>query len=59
MVIINDGRVITRTLHSRGLSEQWLKNQLRHHNVQRTEDVFLLTVDEQNTVYLAKKEADK
>ena len=56
---LNDGRVITRTLHSRGLSEQWLKNQLRQHNVQRTEDVFLLTVDEQNTVYLAKKEADK
>ena len=56
MVIINDGRVITRSLHIRGLNEEWLERQLRQHHVKRTEDVFLLTVDEENTVYLAKKE---
>lgn len=59
MVIINDGRVITRTLHSRGLDEVWLQKQLQQHHVTRPQDVFLLTVDEKNTVYLAKKEADK
>ena len=59
MVLINDGRVITRTLHSRGLDEEWLEKQLRQHDVTRTEDVFLLTVDETNTVYLAKKEAEE
>ena len=59
MVLINDGRVIDRALHSRGLNEEWLEKQLRQHHVKRTEDVFLLTVDEENTVYLAKKEESR
>ena len=59
MVLINDGRVIDRALHSRGLNEEWLEKQLRQHHVKRTEDVFLLTVDEENTVYLARKEESR
>ena len=59
MVLINNGRVIDRALRSRGLNEEWLEKQLHQHHVSRTEDVFLLTVDEENTVYLAKKEASK
>lgn len=59
MVIINDGRLITRSLHSRGLNEQWLEKQLRQHHVKGTQDVFLLTVDEENRVYLSKKEVEK
>ena len=59
IVIINDGRLITRSLHSRGLNEKWLEKQLRQHHVQRTQDVFLLTVDEENRVYLSKKEVEK
>ena len=59
LVLINDGRVITRSLHHRGLDEVWLEKQLRQHKVHRTQDVFLLTVDEQNQVYLVKKEAQK
>ena len=59
MVIINDGRLITRSLYSRGLNEEWLEKQLRQHHVKRTQDVFLLTVDEENRVYLSKKEVEK
>lgn len=59
VIIINDGRVITRSLHSRGLNEQWLEQQLRQHHIRRTQDVFLLTVDEENRVYLSKKEVEK
>ena len=59
MVIINDGRVITRSLHIRGLNEEWLERQLRQHHVKGTQDVFLLTVDEENRVYLSKKEVEK
>ena len=59
MVLINDGRVIDRALHSRGLNEEWLEKQLRQHHVKRTEDVFLLTVDEENTVYRARKEESR
>ena len=59
MVIINDGRLITRSLHSRGLNEEWLEKQLRQHHVKGIQDVFLLTVDEENRVYLSKKEVEK
>ena len=59
MVIINDGRLIARSLHSRGLNEEWLEKQLRQHHVKGTQDVFLLTVDEENRVYLSKKEVEK
>ena len=57
VVMINDGRVITRNLHSRGLDEVWLDKQLQQHHVKRTQDVFLLTVNETNQVCIIKKEA--
>ena len=57
VVLINDGRVIQRSLRSRGLNEAWLEKQLERHHIKSAREVFLLTVDEENTVYLAKKEA--
>ena len=59
VVIINDGRVLTRNLHSRGLDDTWLDRQLKAHHVQHVRDVFLLTVDEQNQGYLAEKEGKR
>lgn len=56
VVIINDGRVLTHNLRGRGLDDAWLDKQLRAHHVRCSSDVFLLTVDEQNQVYLAEKE---
>ena len=56
LVIINDGRVLEHNLRQRGLDDIWLDRQLKAHNVNRIQDVFLLTVDEQNQVYLAEKE---
>lgn len=59
LVIINDGRVLEHNLKSRGLDLVWLERQLARHRIRHTEDVFLLTVDEHNRVYLAPKEARK
>ena len=55
-MIINDGRVLEHNLRQRGLDDIWLDRQLKAHHVKRSQDVFLLTVDEQNQVYLAEKE---
>ncbi|WP_297214064.1 DUF421 domain-containing protein [uncultured Flavonifractor sp.] len=55
-VLINDGRVMERALHSRGFNRAWLEKQLKQHQVSRTQDVFLLMVDEENKVFLVKKE---
>ena len=59
VVLINDGRVMSRALRRRGLDEAWLDRQLHAHKVRRTEDVFLLTMDETNQVCLIEKEAGR
>lgn len=56
VILINDGRLITHNLKGRGLDDTWLKKQLETHHVKRPEQVFLLTVDETNTVYFVPKE---
>ena len=57
VVVINDGRVNERNLHTRGLDRNWLDKQLAQHKLKQPSDVFLLTVDEQNRVYFVAKEA--
>lgn len=56
VILINDGRLITHNLKGRGLDDVWLQKQLEAHHVRRPEQVFLLTVDETNTVYFVPKE---
>lgn len=55
-LIISDGRLMEDNLRRRGLDEKWLEKQLRHYHVRRARDVFILSVDEENTVYFAPKE---
>ena len=57
VVLISDGHVIHRNLKGRGLSENWLNQQLNARKLSAKE-VFLLTVDEAGGVYCApRKEA--
>ena len=56
VILINDGRLITHNLKGRGLDDVWLQKQLEAHHVRRPEQVFLLSVDETNTVYFVPKE---
>lgn len=58
-LIVSDGRLMAENLHHRGLDEKWLQKQLEHNHVRRVRDVFMLTVDEDNTVYFAKKEGKR
>ena len=57
VVLINDGRIMSRALRRRGLDETWLDKQLKEHHVKHVRDVFLLTVDETNKVCVIEKEA--
>lgn len=59
VILINDGRLITHNLKGRGLDDVWLKKQLEAHHVRRPDQVFLLTVDENGTVYFVPKEERK
>ena len=56
VVLIDDGRVLDHNLKLRGLDRAWLDRQLKKQGVRRSEDVFLLTLDEQNRTYFVPKE---
>ena len=57
--LIMDGRILESNLKRIGLDLTWLDKQLKAHHVRCSSDVFLLTVDEQNQVYLAEKEGKR
>ena len=56
LVLINDGRLISANLKRRGLDERWLDKQLKKHGANKVQDVFLLTVDEEQQTYFIRKE---
>lgn len=56
IVIINDGRILDHNLKTRGLNGAWLEKRLAEHQVHSAQEVYLLTVDEQNRVYFVAKD---
>lgn len=57
VVIINDGRLMSRALKAQGLELKWLEQQLAEHGVHSVSEVFLLTVDESGKVCFVAREA--
>lgn len=55
-VLINDGRLLRRNLAACGRDERWLQKQLAHEKLSSHREVFLMTLDEDGTVYCVKKE---
>ena len=57
LIIISDGHILTHNLTARNLSQGWLENQLHSRGIQSVEQIYLMTVDEMEGVYLIQKEA--
>ena len=57
LVIINDGRVLTDNLRQAGRDDRWLAQELHRQGIARSQDVFLLSVDQQGAVVCLRKEA--
>ena len=57
VILINDGRVLRKNLTACGRNESWLKRELSRQGLSSPRDAFLLTVDEQGSVFCVKKEA--
>ena len=55
-VLINDGRLLRQNLAACGRDEQWLKKQLSREKAASPREVFLMTLDEDGTVFCVKKE---
>lgn len=56
VIVISDGRVLSKNLKIRNLSIDWLHAELLKRGVGDIRQVFLMTVDEVGGVYFAEKE---
>ncbi len=55
-LLVMDGRPLWNNLRECGLDEKWLQRRLKEYHYASVSDVFLMTVDENNQVYLVGKE---
>lgn len=58
VVLINDGRVLQKNLTACGRDARWLQKQLQAEKISSPREIFLLTLDEQGSVFCVKKEAE-
>lgn len=56
VVIVNDGRLLSRNLAASGHDDAWLARELKKRRLTSHRQVFLLTVDGQGSVLCIKKE---
>lgn len=59
LIVISDGRILSKNLAALGLDENWLEKALKARGIKSAEDIFLMTVNEEREIYLASKEAEK
>ncbi len=57
VILVNDGRVISRNLTACGRDEAWLRKELSRQEISSLQQVFLLTLDERGNVFCVRKEA--
>ena len=59
VIVISDGRILSKNLKIRSLSMEWLHAELLKRGVRDIRQVFLMTVDEAGGVYFAEKEGSQ
>lgn len=55
-IIINDGKLLKDNLRLLGRDMNWLKSELKKHNVCSIRQVYLLSLDDGGNIYFAKRE---
>ena len=58
LVVVSDGRLLEHNLKALGHNRMWLERRLKEQGCSDLEQVFLLLVDERDSVYFAKKDAN-
>lgn len=58
VILINDGRILSKNLEARGHDEAWLRQILPRYRVVSPADVFLMTLDEQGNILCIPKEQE-
>ena len=57
-VVISDGRLLERNLKALGHDRPWLEVQLQKRGCKDAGEVFLMMVDEQDSIYLARRDVE-
>lgn len=58
VILINDGRILSKNLEACGHDEAWLRQILPRYRVTSPADVFLMTLDEQGNILCIPKEQE-
>ena len=56
LVVVSDGRLLEKNLRALGHDRRWLDKQLERRGCSGLEGVFLLLVDQSDSIYLARKD---
>ena len=56
VIVINNGRVLTDNLRLLGRDENWLMTQLRANGLTSPQEVYMMTADSRDGIYLSPKE---
>lgn len=56
IIVINSGRVMSENLRVLGRDENWLMKQLRDNGLRSPKEVFMMTADSQDGIFLAPRE---
>ncbi|MGM9536890.1 MAG: DUF421 domain-containing protein, partial [Candidatus Onthomonas sp.] len=59
LTIIDNGQLYPENLRRRGLDRAWLSEQLSNRGINSLKEVFLMTVDERQGVYFARRQEDE
>ena len=56
-IIINEGRILDNNLELLGRDRRWLSNELKRQNLRSADEVYILTLSENGSVFCQAKEA--
>ena len=56
-IIINEGRILDNNLKLLGRDRRWLANELKRQNLRSADEVYILTLSENGSVFCQAKEA--
>lgn len=58
VVVINNGRILSKNLSLIGKNESWLRKELNKRNINSHNEVYIMTVDKTNKIFIAVKEME-
>ncbi|MCD8355557.1 MAG: DUF421 domain-containing protein [Clostridia bacterium] len=57
-VLVSEGKILRRNARQLGKDEQWILQQCRRHGISSLKDVFLMTLDDQNNLFLQRRQEE-